>query len=368
MKKTKILFVTPFFHHGGSEIYIYELLNELVKYNYDVTIFSDFPGSLIKQKNLYPVFTNKVPYSGKYFWPFLVLKKLFNYDLEFYFFKRLVRRIKPECIYLNTLMLSKYARYANKLNMPFITHLHELPSTYMVVHNNDFEFIINNSKAVVCCSNAVKKYVDILRKNDVFVQYEHIRFKANIQKRRGKLRKQFNIPEDAFVWLMSGMKTYRKGYDLVIDISKKLQENSSGYLLWVGKSSNTGMEALVKSCNIPNYIETGLLANEDYQAVFSVADGFLLSAREDPFPLVMIEAASYGLPIVSFDSGGVKEFLKPGMGEICKSFDVESITNSMKKVMENPDQYDSKISIIRAKEFDVEIKTKEWIEMIESIS
>src|SRR5690606_2041009 len=43
--------------------------------------------------------------------------------------------------------------------------------------------------------------------------------------------------------------------------------------------------------------------------LFSQLDAFCLTSREDPFPLVMLEAAGTGAPIVSFPNGGVVEFV-----------------------------------------------------------
>ena len=47
------------------------------------------------------------------------------------------------------------------------------------------------------------------------------------------------------------------------------------------------------------------------EAVFSAADVFALTSREDPFPTVVLEALSAGLPVVAFDrSGGIPDMLR----------------------------------------------------------
>ena len=63
---------------------------------------------------------------------------------------------------------------------------------------------------------------------------------------------------------------------------------------------------------------------------------FFLSSREDPFPLVMLEAAFQGKPIVGFKgSGGVNDFLKefPDLlvGYLEEEEAKESIINWLKK-------------------------------------
>jgi glycosyltransferase involved in cell wall biosynthesis len=46
--------------------------------------------------------------------------------------------------------------------------------------------------------------------------------------------------------------------------------------------------------------------------VFGMFDVFCLTSREDPFPLVMLEAAAMGVPIASFANGGVVELAAAG--------------------------------------------------------
>jgi glycosyltransferase involved in cell wall biosynthesis len=49
-------------------------------------------------------------------------------------------------------------------------------------------------------------------------------------------------------------------------------------------------------------------------------------SREDPFPLVCLEAASTGAPIVCFDdAGGTKEFVERDCGFIAPYMDVDAM-------------------------------------------
>jgi glycosyltransferase involved in cell wall biosynthesis len=53
-----------------------------------------------------------------------------------------------------------------------------------------------------------------------------------------------------------------------------------------------------------------LPATPDLAAVLGAADVFVLSSREDTFPLVCLEAASLGVPVVCFDDAGIVELLE----------------------------------------------------------
>jgi glycosyltransferase involved in cell wall biosynthesis len=55
---------------------------------------------------------------------------------------------------------------------------------------------------------------------------------------------------------------------------------------------------------------------------FRLLDVFVLPAREDPFPLVCLEAALVGVPIVAFDNGGMPDLLDQGCGVVVPYPDV----------------------------------------------
>jgi glycosyltransferase involved in cell wall biosynthesis len=58
---------------------------------------------------------------------------------------------------------------------------------------------------------------------------------------------------------------------------------------------------------------------------FARFDSFLLTSREDPFPLVCLEAAAMGVPIVCFaDAGGMPEFVEDDAGYVVPYLDIEA--------------------------------------------
>jgi glycosyltransferase involved in cell wall biosynthesis len=69
-------------------------------------------------------------------------------------------------------------------------------------------------------------------------------------------------------------------------------------------------------------------------------DVFFLSSREDPFPLVMLEAAHVGKPIVGVRaSGGVNDFLQ-GLDELLvESWDVDVLVDKISSLLQlSPEQ------------------------------
>lgn len=69
---------------------------------------------------------------------------------------------------------------------------------------------------------------------------------------------------------------------------------------------------------------------------FGLLDVFALTSREDPFPLVCLEAASVGVPVVAFDNGGMPELLSQGCGSVAAYPDVADFAWKVDELLRDP--------------------------------
>jgi glycosyltransferase involved in cell wall biosynthesis len=70
---------------------------------------------------------------------------------------------------------------------------------------------------------------------------------------------------------------------------------------------------------------------------FCAMDLFALTSREDPFPLVMLEAGSVGLPVVCFESsGGAREFVEKDAGLIAPYLDTAAMADHILTLAREP--------------------------------
>ena len=347
-------------------MYLYYLLKNINTNKFDIFLYSDSNGELTNEQFDFPLIANiKNSSFLSIIWKKFI-QKFFNYNSTNSKIKKIHKDFNPDLWYINTSVLPNIAQLAQELRVPYMVHFHELESVHDSIIGDLFIDMIQKAEAIVACSTPVKKMLNRIRRKNIVVQYEHVDLYPNKLDEQTDIKTKYNIPKEAFIWVMSGQKNYRKGYDMLPEIVSFLKKTNS-YLIWLGGNRAYGINKLVDAGNYPHLIEPGLLRNSEYQAVLETANAFVLTAREDPFPLVMIEAASKGLPIISFNSGGVLEFVEEGMGKVIDSCNVIELCNTMQNLMDGKIHIDKQKSIEKAKQFDVRVKVKEWENLIDQI-
>ena len=99
----------------------------------------------------------------------------------------------------------------------------------------------------------------------------------------------------------------------------------------------------------------------------NLMDGFVLTSREEPFGMVVVEALALGKPVVSFNAGGVSEIITPETGRVVNSWNVSDLANTMKKVAINDIGFSKEKAKERAKDFDVTVQVKNWERILLSL-
>lgn len=148
------------------------------------------------------------------------------------------------------------------------------------------------------------------------------------------VKKEINSP---FVIGASGHVSMRKGYDVFLQVARYVAthyKEANVLFTWVGgihKNIKVSVDSDIKKLGLEGKVQfVGEQSNPS--VYFSSFDVFLMTSREDPFPLVCIEVGLLGKPIISFDKAvGTNEVLKDGGGFVVPYLDVEIMA---KRVME----------------------------------
>lgn len=151
-----------------------------------------------------------------------------------------------------------------------------------------------------------------------------------------RVRDGLGIPADAFVVGGCGTIEWRKGVDLFLQLAHRLGRGHRDVrFLWVGGNSP---HAAADFRRIQHDFDRLDLhdrvvfagAQKDPQAFFAAMDVFALTSREDPFPLVCLEAASLGKPVVCFDrAGGMPEFVADDAGAVVPYGDIDAFVECL---------------------------------------
>lgn len=363
--RRRILFFTPYATRTGSEMMIYYILKYLDRTRFEAGLVCFAKGELVNDlpKDI-PVFYARREFN---------LADKVSFHLGFHPTTRAVKEIskkfKADLWYVNTIMLSDVVHLANELHIPVITHVHELSAMYSQVSLRDFKLIAEKSDLVIGCSDTVCRCMSESGSKNVERLYSFVdlsEITPNVNRVR-EIRESWGVKPGDFVWIMSGTSSERKGFDLLPEIALQFPKSSNVHLVWVGKLTDDGLVYwTTERCKQIDQVKIHIVGakKEDYFSYIDAADGFMLTSRQEPFGLVLVEAAWLGKPIVSFDSGGPSEFITPDLGTVVPYLNIPLFAEAMRKWETLKTNYNAEKSREIAAEFGTENKVREWHEII----
>lgn len=134
--------------------------------------------------------------------------------------------------------------------------------------------------------------------------YRPIAFSA---RRRAAMRARLGLAEGARLVLGAGYGDLRKGFDLFLQAWREASRRDRAIVFcWLGALDPAMACYLDPEIAAARASGRFLLPGHQDEVAdwFCAADIFALSSREDPFPSVVLEALSAGLPVVAFDGAG----------------------------------------------------------------
>lgn len=133
--------------------------------------------------------------------------------------------------------------------------------------------------------------------------------------------------------------TPRKGHLILLKALEGIR-NLSWHLTCVGsnKRDKNTAEAIVKFINDNGLEEHVSIKGEvdegSLKSCYMSADVFVLASYYESYGMVLAEAISYGLPIVSTDVGGIPEVVPPYAGILVPPGDLEGLRDALYRVIQ----------------------------------
>ena len=249
-------------------------------------------------------------------------------------------------------MESRFIAYElHRMGIPVTFLIHELPSSY---EEHDYRQVYDCSERIIFPVDAVRD-----------AAHQRIPIPANLcqvlpqgllnpdfgraldpNEARKQIRRELELPEDAFIVLGCGTLDLRKGIDHYCGVARNLLNgNSLGrpvHFVWLGEGDRWTHSPYhytmldVEKSGIFHQVHF-IGEREDVQPFFVGADTFLLTSRVDPFPCVIHEAMAARLPVITFDnSGGAADAVSGGAGFVTPYGDYGAMADMLRLMITQP--------------------------------
>jgi glycosyltransferase involved in cell wall biosynthesis len=223
--------------------------------------------------------------------------------------------------------LLKEFSFENKL---VISYVHELEMSSETFTNESEKSSVLKKTNVYCVpSNAVKEFLEtkyginpkIIRKLNSFIP---VLYNCNSLAR--------NLDCSIFKVGIIGTLIWRKGAEIlpliVLDFFNKYP-SSKIIFIWMGADQDSDdYKRCIHDLKKINHLDKVVFnqPSRDVEDFYQSIDVLLLCSREDPYPLVVLEAASFKKPCICFENaGGAAEFVRNDAGSSVPYLDINSL-------------------------------------------
>jgi glycosyltransferase involved in cell wall biosynthesis len=144
--------------------------------------------------------------------------------------------------------------------------------------------------------------------------------------------------ESKFRLVFPGGSKWEKGGDTLVSVIPSLKELIPNIHLYIALDVplDSQLRQLVKKTGVESNVTfTGFLRGDSYISLLKSSDVFILPSRREGFPISILEAMACGKPIVTTDSGGIREVVKDGINGIISAPDPDSLVSAVYELYSN---------------------------------
>lgn len=259
---------------------------------------------------------------------------------------------KYDLVYANTAATGSYVSALRAGKRAVLWHIHELPyAIKLTLGDERARRLLRSVDRVIAVSEPVAdslvgEYCVSPERVDLIHGFVVVQDRAPDERlaARRRILQRLGWPDDAFVVGACGGLGWRKGSDLFLQLARMLQRSDAAgttRFLWVGGSDRNDAEALQFAHDLNTLGLDGVCrrvpSTPDVDDHYCAMDAFALTSREDPFPLVMLEAAMHGLATVCFaSSGGGPGFIAEDAGIVVPYLDLGQYAAAIERLRAQP--------------------------------
>jgi glycosyltransferase involved in cell wall biosynthesis len=314
----KILQVTPYFppHVGGLEKCVYKISEQLVRKGHKVVVYTaNFP----KSKPLEIV-------EGMVVHRLPVFFRVFNAPVVLFLSYMLKERADVVHVHIPPVFGALSSIFFAKINKkPVVLTYHNdtighglierfVAKLYNTLENN---LILKNVAIITVPSQAYKEKLvgRGMEEDRIEVVNNGVDFRVRSKTSEiAHLQKKHKLSGKKIILFIGALET-RKGVEYLIkavpEIAKEISEVK---ILVVGDGKmKSKLQCLAHDLRVEDSILfTGYLPDEELGVLYDVADVFVLPSLYETFSLVILEAMTHGIPVVTTDIAGTRALVKSG--------------------------------------------------------
>lgn len=170
-----------------------------------------------------------------------------------------------------------------------------------------------------------------------------------------------------------GRLSKEKGYDdMLLIMQKVVSRNPYAHLHILGDGDQRDiLETMVNELSLKNHVTFhGTLVGKQKEEVLLNTSVFVTTSHYESFGLVLLEAMSYGIPCLSFDSAkGSLDIIDNGKnGYIIKNRNLDDMANHIVSLLDQTTKVMPGLAIKKARSFSYDKVKKQWLEAFEEFS
>ena len=244
--------------------------------------------------------------------------------------------------------------------------------------NKAMAYLMNRHDYFLSSSTFTDKYFEYygVEKNKILnyrftsLTKEDINDNKLLVNKKTELRNKLNI-NDNFTLISVGQPIKRKGFDILLEAYIKTGLIDKINLYIIGGEPQEEIKQIVDNNKLENVHFIGLIGSNELKEYYAASDAFILCTREDIWGLVIEEALSFGLPVITSNNcvAGLHFNKLSECVEICEVNDVDGYAKRIVDLYKDKKLLNklSKEAFDVIKEYTIENSANDIIEQLNNI-
>ena len=261
--------------------------------------------------------------------------------------------VKNSChnIICNSVQTGDISFYLGVQGFNIVSLVHELPNAISSLYAKDR--LINHyrySKKMIFPTEYVKSKIlsayKIADNKNIAIRHQglyNIMVPIDIELAKSHVESIIGEKIDRPILLGIGNTTSRKGFDIFVETAELIDD---AIFIWVGRKVDDFFNKTVKNKQPNNIFYVDSTSNLTPFYISSTA--LLITSREDPFPSVVLEAASLNRITIGFrDCGGFQEILENSL--LAEKNDIKEFTKIIRYYISNSNEREHIANMLKLK-------------------